>query len=259
MNQDLQLALQLADIADAISLDRFQADDLSIETKPDMTPVSDADRAVEEAIRKHLDVERPSHSVVGEEMGAQGDSPWRWIIDPIDGTKNYVRGVPVWATLIALEHDGQVVAGVASAPAMRRRWWASRGSGAFCDGRPIHVSGVRTLADASLSHSSIESWRDHRFEHGFDALTRRVWRTRGFGDFWHHLLVAEGAVDVAVEPEVTLWDLAALQVIVEEAGGRFTDLSGTPTPAGGNVLTTNGHLHDASLAVIHGDAPEPAG
>lgn len=252
MNPDLQLALRLADLADAISLDRFRAEDLVIQTKPDMTPVSDADRTVEEAIRKHLDVERPGHAVVGEEMGAQGDSPWRWIIDPIDGTKNYMRGVPVWATLIALEHQGQVVTGVVSAPALRRRWWASRGEGAFCDGRPIHTSGVRELADASLSHSSIESWRGHPLEAGFQALTAAVWRTRGFGDFWQHMLVAEGAVDIAVEPEVTLWDLAALQVVVEEAGGRFTDLSGTPTPAGGNVLTTNGHLHEATLGMLRG-------
>jgi histidinol-phosphatase len=254
MNPDLQLALRLADLADAISLDRFRAEDLVIQTKPDMTPVSDADRAVEEAIRKHLDVERPWHAVVGEEMGAQGDSPWRWIIDPIDGTKNYVRGVPVWATLIALEHAGQVVTGVVSAPALRRRWWASRGAGAFCDGRTVHTSAVRDLADASLSHSSIENWRGHPMQAGFEALTGAVWRTRGFGDFWQHMLVAEGAVDIAVEPEVTLWDLAALQVIVEEAGGRFTDLSGTPTPAGGNVLTTNGHLHEATLGMLRGGA-----
>jgi histidinol-phosphatase len=250
MNPDLELALQLADIADSISLDRFQAEDLSIETKPDLSPVSDADRAVEDALRKHLDVERPSHSVLGEEGGAQGDSEWRWIIDPIDGTKNYVRGVPVWATLIGLAHGAQVVAGVASAPAMRTRWWAARGEGAYRDGERIHASGVRELPDASLSHSSIEGWSGHPLEGGFRALVDSVWRTRGFGDFWQHMLVAEGCVDIAVEPEVTAWDMAALQVIVEEAGGGFTDLTGTSTFSGGTVLTTNQHLHARALATL---------
>jgi len=250
MNADLTLALELADLADRISTERFRATDLVVETKPDMTPVSEADTAIERALRERLAAARPDHAVVGEEEGVQGSGDARWIIDPIDGTKNFVRGIPIWGTLIGLEREGRTVVGVASAPALHRRWWAARGEGAFADGRPIHVSKVERLCDAQLSVASIESWARHGRGPQIAELTGKVWRSRGFGDFWQHTLVAEGAVDVAVEPEVNLWDLAALQVIVEEAGGQFTDLDGAARADGGNVATTNGLLHDEILAVL---------
>jgi histidinol-phosphatase len=250
MHPDLTFALALADLADAITVERFQAEDLVVETKPDLTPVTEADRAVEQALRKRIGEERPAHGVVGEEFGAGRPGTARWILDPIDGTKNYLRGIPVWATLIALERDGRVVVGVASAPALHRRWWAARGEGAFVNGRRIHVSQVADLSDAVLSYASLTSWEEHGLGGQFLALVRGCWRTRAFGDFWSHMLVAEGVVDLAVEPEVELWDLAAPQVIVEEAGGRFTDLGGTPTPAGGSSVSTNGLLHDRVLATL---------
>lgn len=252
MNPDLTLALELADLADGISTERFGAADLVVETKPDMTPVSEADREIERVLRERISVARPDHAVVGEEEGVKGDGDRRWIIDPIDGTKNFIRGIPVWGTLIALEVEGVITVGVASAPALHRRWWAARGEGAFADGRPIHVSKVERLSDAQLSFASIETWDRHDRGPQIAALTRKVWRSRGFGDFWQHVLVAEGAVDVAVEPEVSLWDLAALQVIVEEAGGQFTDLDGVARAGGGNVATSNGLLHDEVLATLRG-------
>jgi histidinol-phosphatase len=250
MPADLSFALDLADLADAITTERFQAADLVVETKPDLSPVTEADRAVEQALRKRIGEERPGHRVVGEEFGADDPGGARWILDPIDGTKNYLRGLPVWATLIALEREGRVELGVVSAPALARRWWAARGHGAFVNGRRIHVSKVADLSDAVLSYASLTSWEQHGLGDQFLALARSCWRTRGFGDFWSHMLVAEGAADLAVEPEVELWDLAAPQVIVEEAGGRFTDLGGTPTPAGGSVVSTNGLLHDRVLATL---------
>jgi histidinol-phosphatase len=250
MHPDLAFALELADLADAITLERFLADDLLVETKPDLTPVTEADRAVERALRKRIGEERPGDGVVGEELGGDEERGSRWILDPIDGTKNYLRGVPVFATLIALERDGAGVLGVVSAPALQRRWWAARGEGAFVNGRRIRVSRVAELSDAALSHSSIGAWEQRGLGDQFLALARACWRTRGFGDFWSHMLVAEGAADLAVEPDVQLWDLAALQVIVEEAGGRFTDLGGTPTPAGGSAVSTNGLLHDRVLAIL---------
>jgi histidinol-phosphatase len=250
MHPDLAFALELADLADAITLERFLAEDLLVETKPDLTPVTEADRAVEQVLRKRIGEERPGHGVVGEELGADEQGGVRWILDPIDGTKNYLRGVPVFATLIALERDGTGVLGVVSAPALQRRWWAARGEGAFVNGRRIHVSRVAELSDAVLGHASLGSWEQHGLGDQFLELARACWRTRGFGDFWSYMLVAEGAVDLAVEPEVQLWDLAAVQVIVEEAGGRFTDLGGTPTPAGGSAVATNGLLHDRVLATL---------
>ncbi|HEX2192410.1 MAG TPA: histidinol-phosphatase [Acidimicrobiales bacterium] len=255
MNADLELALELADEADALTVARFRAADLAVDTKPDLTPVSEADRAVEERLRHQLTRARPDHGVLGEEMGEQSGSGtgWRWVLDPIDGTKNYVRGVPVWATLIALQTGDETVLGVVSAPALGRRWWAARGEGAFADGGPIRVSAVGTLADASLSYASLAGWEAAGRGEAFLALTRRFWRTRAYGDFWSHVLVAEGAVDVAAEPEVTLWDLAALQVIVEEAGGRFTDLAGNSTAAGGSAVSSNGRLHDEVLAALAGN------
>jgi histidinol-phosphatase len=250
MHPDLAFALELADLADAISLERFQADDLVVETKPDLSPVTEADRAVEQALRKRIAEARPGHGVVGEELGAEERGDARWILDPIDGTKNYVRGIPVFGTLIALQRDGAVVLGVVSAPALRRRWWAAHGAGAFAGGRPIRVSRVAELGDAVLAYSSLGSWQEHGLGERFTALARRCWRTRGFGDFWSHMLVAEGAADIACEPEVALWDLAPLQVIVEEAGGRFTDLSGAARPDGGSAVTSNGLLHDRVLEIL---------
>lgn len=251
VTDDLALALELADLADAITMPRYRASDLVVATKPDLTPVSEADTAVERALRSRVAAARPGDAVVGEEYGTTGTGPRRWIVDPIDGTKNYVRGVPVWATLIALQENGVTTVGVVSAPALGRRWWAARGQGAYADGRRIAVSDVRDLADAHLSYSSLSGWEAA----GRDllGLVRRCWRTRAFGDFWSYVLVAEGAVDVAAEPEVSLWDLAALQVVVEEAGGRFTDLDGVPTPDGGSAVATNGHLHDAVLALLRAE------
>jgi histidinol-phosphatase len=250
MRADLSYALELADLADAITTERFQADDLIVETKPDLSPVTEADRAVEQVLRKRIGEERPGHSVVGEEFGADDPGGARWILDPIDGTKNYLRGLPVWATLIAFEREGRVEVGVVSAPALARRWWAARGDGAFVNGRRIRVSKVADLSDAVLSYASLTSWEQHGLGEQFLTLARSCWRTRGFGDFWSHMLVAEGAADVAVEPEVELWDLAAPQVIVEEAGGRLTDLGGTPTPAGGSVVSSNGLLHHRVLTTL---------
>jgi histidinol-phosphatase len=245
---DLALAQRLADAADAITLARFRAQDLRVDAKPDLTPVSDADLAVETEVRRLLALERPGDAVLGEEEGLIGSGPREWVVDPIDGTKNFVRGVPVWATLIALRVDGRVDVGVVSAPALGRRWWAARGQGAFADGAPISVSKVSQLSDAHLSYSSLTGWKELGRLDGLLDLSDRCWRTRAFGDFWSHVLVAEGAVDASFEPEVSLWDLAPLQVIVEEAGGRFSDLSGAATPEGGSCVCSNGLLHDEILA-----------
>jgi histidinol-phosphatase len=260
VSDDLALALELADLADVITLRRYQADDLVVETKPDLTPVTEADRNTEYALRARLTDARPHDSVIGEEYGVRTapDSTRRWILDPIDGTKNYVRGVPVWATLIALQEDGQGTVGVASAPALHRRWWAAAGVGAFVsDGlgaspepRRIAVSRVAELADAQLGLSGWEEWEQAGRGEPLLELTRRCWRSRGFGDFWGYMLVAEGALEVDVDPIVSLWDLAAPMVIVREAGGRFTDLAGHETADGGDVIASNGLLHDAALAII---------
>ena len=251
-DDDLRLAHVLADSADSITMSRFRAQDLVVETKPDMTPVTDADKRVEEAIRSALGRARSRDAVVGEEMGSTGHGPRRWVVDPIDGTKNFVRGVPVWATLIALMDGDDVVAGLVSAPALSRRWWAGIGSGAFTgksltSATRMSVSKVDRISDASLSYSSLSGWHDLGREESFLSLTRDVWRTRAYGDFWSYMLVAEGAVDVATEPRVALHDLAAPCIVVTEAGGRFTDLAGTPGPAGGSAVGTNGLLHDDVL------------
>ncbi len=238
-------------MADVMTLARFRDLDLVVSTKPDLTPVTEADRTVEQAIRAGIARARPDHGILGEEfaeVGGQGG--WRWILDPIDGTKNYVRGIPVWATCIALQHHDEMVVGVVSAPALGRRWWAARGQGAFADGQPIRVSAVADLADAQLSYDSVMSFEAYGLGEQFLGLARRCWRSRGLGDFWSHVLVAEGAVDVAAEPEVSLWDVAAVQVIVEEAGGRFTDLGGAARPDGGSAVSTNGLLHDEVLAAL---------
>jgi len=250
VNPDLELALELADMADVMTMARFRDRDLVVTTKPDLTPVTEADRSVEEAIRAGIARARPGHGIVGEEFPTVGGTAWRWILDPIDGTKNYVRGIPVWGTCIALQQDGDAVVGVVSAPALGRRWWAAGGEGAFADGHPIRVSQVGDLADAQLSYDSVMSFEAYGLGDRFLDLARRCWRTRGLGDFWSHVLVAEGAVDVAAEPEVSLWDVAAVQIIVEEAGGRFTDLGGAARPDGGSAVSTNGLLHDEVLAAL---------
>jgi histidinol-phosphatase len=247
VDADLVFALELADMADALTLPRFRAADLVVESKLDLSPVTEVDRAVESALRRRIAQARPADGVVGEEFGEEGGGDARWIIDPIDGTKNYVRGIPVFATLIALERDGELVAGVASAPALGRRWAAGRHQGAFADGRPIRVSRIARLEDAQLCFPGALGFERIGRGEQFLGLARRCWRSRGFGDFWQHVLVAEGSADVAVEPQVSLWDLAPLQLIVEEAGGKFTDLTGVVTAAGGSAVSTNGHLHDQVL------------
>jgi histidinol-phosphatase len=256
-DDDLRFAHVLADAADDITIRRFRALDLQVETKPDLTPVTDADRAVEEQLRSVLRRARPRDAVHGEELGKIGIGPRCWVVDPIDGTKNFVRGVPVWATLIALMMGDEPVAGVVSAPALSRRWWAARDGGAWT-GRSLtkatrcRVSGVTQLKDASFSYSSLSGWEDADVLDGFLGLSRSVWRTRAYGDFWSHVLVAEGSVDLAAEPEVSVWDIAAIQVIVEQAGGRFTDLTGAARPDGGSAVSTNGHLHDEVLRLLSG-------
>ncbi|GAB2735027.1 histidinol-phosphatase [Sinomonas soli] len=251
-NDDLRLAHVLADSVDAQTMERFKALDLKVETKPDLTPVTDADRAAEESIRGQLSRSRPRDAVVGEEFGTTGHGSRRWIIDPIDGTKNFVRGVPVWATLIALADGDEIVVGVVSAPALGRRWWAARGTGAYtgrslASATRLKVSDVSKLQDASLSYSSLSGWRERGSLEDFIGLTDEVWRTRAYGDFWSYCLVAEGAVDIATEPELALYDMAALVPIVTEAGGRFTSLDGQDGPWGGNALATNGILHSEVL------------
>ena len=274
LTDDLALAHALADLADAISLDRYQAQDLVITTKPDNTPVTDADRAVETAIREALATHRQTDGLVGEEFGSdKGTSGRYWVIDPIDGTKNFMRGVPTWATLIALvsvDEAGveEVIVGIASAPALARRWSAAKGHGAIVRFNPgtiddlsedfdsssrekkISVSKVAALSDASISYSDFVGWGD-RLE-PFQKMLAHAWRTRGIGDFWSHMLVAEGAVDVAIEPSLALWDMAALDIIVREAGGTFTNTAGQNGPFGGSGVSTNGVLHKA---VINGLNP----
>ena len=241
MSADLELALRLADAADAISLPRFRSG-IAVETKPDLTPVTEVDRAVEAELRRTLAAERPGDAILGEEEGAVGTASRRWIIDPIDGTRNYTRGIPIWATLIALESDDTVQLGVVSAPAFRERWWAERRAGAFRNGEPIHVSSVSAIEDSVLSFA---------LEHEVPAIARRAWHARGFGDFWAYMLVAEGAVDGVIDADgVGEWDLAAVQVIVEEAGGRFSDRAGSSRIDSGSAIASNGLLHDELLTAV---------
>jgi histidinol-phosphatase len=273
LQDDLALAHALADLADAISLDRYQAQDLVITTKPDNTPVTDADRAVETAIREALATHRQTDGLVGEEFGSdKGTSGRYWVIDPIDGTKNFMRGVPTWATLIALvnvDSSGieEVIVGIASAPALARRWSAAKGHGAFVrfssgniddlsedlgassNEKKISVSKVAKLSDASISYSDFVGWGD-RLE-PFQKMLANAWRTRGIGDFWSHMLVAEGAVDVAIEPSLAVWDMAALDIIVREAGGAFTNTAGQNGPFGGSGVSTNGVLHNAVISGLN--------
>jgi histidinol-phosphatase len=252
LTDDLRLAHLLADDADSITMNRFKALDLYVTSKPDLTPVSDADTAVEEALRRTLSRARPRDAVQGEELAVTGWGPRRWVIDPIDGTKNFIRGVPVWATLIALMINDEVAVGVVSAPALGRRWWASAGGGAYAgkslmSGTPCHVSDVTDIEDAYLSYASISAWVDAGQGQEFVDLLRSCWRTRAYGDFWSYMLLAEGGVDIACEPELELHDMAACAIIVTEAGGRFTDLAGNDGPLGTGAYATNGRLHDAVL------------
>ncbi|WP_249011714.1 inositol monophosphatase family protein [Conexibacter sp. DBS9H8] len=268
-SDDLSLALTLADLADAITVGRFGASDLAVETKPDLTPVSESDKAAELAIREHLREVAPEDAVVGEEFGAEeATNRRRWIVDPIDGTKSYVRGVPTWSTLIALQVDGHSTVAVVSMPAVGRRWWATRGGGAYAavtaapvaGAQPavsprvtrVGVSAVADLADAQMGWSGIEDWDAVGRGDAALALARSCWRTRGIGDVWQYMLVAEGAFEIATDPEATLWDLAAPALIVEEAGGRFTSLAGEPGPGAGSGLATNGILHERVRALLGG-------
>ena len=290
LNEDLQLALQLADAADEISRARYLALDLEVTTKPDKTPVTDADRAVEKAIIDILAHERGSDYMLGEEFGEQegtvsehptatADHPHRqWIIDPIDGTSNFLRGVPVWATLIALAIDGEPVLGVVSAPALGKRWWGSKGNGAWVDEshdplaniplpddlanvleqpmvavaepRRLEVSGVSELADASISYNSLQQWDQAGYLDELVGLSRKVWRTRAYGDMWSYMMVAEGILDVAGEFDLKPYDMAALMPIVTEAGGTFTSIDGHADVWHGSALATNGALHAAVLAEL---------
>jgi len=245
VNPDLSFALELADLADSISLRRFRAHDLVVDQKPDLTPVTEADRAVEEALRERIAAERAGETVVGEEFGDDGGEGDRWILDPIDGTKNYARGIPIFATLIALERGGELAVAVVSAPALQRRWWAAHREGAYGNGGRLRVSAVDRLDDAVLSYTTGSLHGD-----AIGGLVRRVWHARTFSDFWGHMLVAEGSVDAALDPWVNLWDLAALKLIVEEACGRFTDLEGIARADGGSGLSSNGLVHDAVLSAL---------
>jgi len=263
LSSDIALLRELADASDAISLDRYNAQDLVVETKPDATPVTDADRTVEEKIREILASERPKDLVVGEEFGRPdsiGTNTRYWVIDPIDGTKNFLRGVPIWASLIGLVHrdengNDRVIAGIVSAPALFRRWYAASGFGAFTEvngGPPvqIQVSKVARFEDASLSFSDLAGWGERK--DSYLATLDRLWRVRGIGDFWSHMLVAEGAVDIAAEPSLALWDMAAVAIIVEQAGGIFSDLTGVPGPFGKSGVSANRALHPLFLAAVNG-------
>jgi histidinol-phosphatase len=247
---DLQFALELADAADAITTARFRSGDLVVDRKPDRTPVTDADLAVEKAIRAAVAEHRPADSVLGEEEGGELGAGRTWVVDPIDGTKNFLRGGSVWATLIALVDGGEPVVAVVSAPAMRRRWHAAAGTGAWLGERRLRVSAVGSLDDAWLSTTDLGSWAEYHSQQAYLDLVTACWESRAYGDFWQHCLVAEGVIDLAAEPVANSWDLAAVQLLVTEAGGRFTDLTGTPGFAGGSALATNTLVHDAALAVL---------
>ena len=249
---DLELALVAADRADEFTLPRFESADFTLGWKDDRSEVTEADRGAEQLIADHLLAARPDHGLLGEEHGVQGraDSPWRWVVDPIDGTSGFVRGIPVWGTLIALTHtELGVMVGVVSAPALGRRWWAARDIGAFADGRPCRVSDVSDLEAAQVSVTFSDGWDRLGLTSELVAILGAARRSRGFGDFWQHCLVAEGALDLAIDAiGVAPYDIAAVQVIVEEAGGRFTDRTGVRSIDTQSAVSSNGHLHDAVVA-----------
>lgn len=254
---DLAVAQRLADAADEITMARFRAADLVVDRKPDRSPVTDADTAVEDTVREILAELRPDDGVLGEERGGAVGDGRTWILDPIDGTKNFLRGNPVWATLIALVDGGSPVVGVVSAPAFPRRWWATAGGGAWAGERRLRVSGVSSLSDAYVSTTDLGSWVKYHSREAYVALVDACWESRAFGDFWQHVLVAEGALDLSVDPIANAWDLAAVQVLVTEAGGRLTDLTGRAGFAHGNGLASNGLLHDAALDVLQAGVSAP--
>ena len=249
----LDLLHEIAVRTEDVALRFFRARDLRVDEKPDRSPVSEADREIESVVRAIVGERYPELAILGEEEGETGAGPGgggaRLIVDPIDGTRNFVRGIPIFATLLAIEDEGEIVAGVANAPALGVRWHAARGEGAFRDGRAIHVSGVRHLDRALVLHGNLGTSEPAPPE-GFLALARRAERTRGFGDFYQHVLVAEGAAEIALDPAVQPWDVAALQILVEEAGGRATTIHGERAIRGGSLLTTNGALHPAALAAL---------
>ncbi|MGH3001555.1 MAG: inositol monophosphatase family protein [Gaiellaceae bacterium] len=245
MDEDLAFAHALADVADPITMGRFRASNLRVDTKPDLTPVSEADRAAEEAIRGHVASSGRGESVFGEEFGDDGGDA-RWIVDPIDGTTSYVRGVPVWATLLALERDGRVEVALVSAPALGRRWWAVRGAGAFADGGRCRVSSVGRIEDCAVSTTSAR-----RMPEGWRTIVQRAWSNRGLGDFWQHCLVAEGSLDVACDAIVMEWDYAPVRLVVEEAGGRCTTFAGSEPVPEGSFVSSNSLLHDEVVALLN--------
>lgn len=251
-SNELAFALELADLADAFTLPRFEHADFSLGWKDDRTEVTEADRGAEQLLADHVLAHRPEHGFFGEEHGLQGDpdSPWRWIVDPIDGTSGFVRGIPVWATLIALTHQQHdVEVAVVSAPAMRRRWWASRGRGAFADGRRCQVSDVGDLPNAQVSVTFSSGWDRLGLTGELVAIQQQARRARGFGDFWQHCLVAEGALDLAIDAVgVAPYDIASVRLIVDEAGGRFTDRHGNDTHEQPSAISSNGLLHDQVIA-----------
>jgi histidinol-phosphatase len=256
LRADLELALRLADAADAASMSRFDAADLDIRVKADSTHVTEADLATERALRAVLETERPADGIFGEEYGVTGDSNRQWIIDPIDGTANYLKGIPMWTTLIALAIDGVPRVGVASQPAIGRRWWAATGLGAWTNApsgetRRLRVSTVDSIADSSVSFQSIGQWRDAGKLDALERLTSSVWRDRGYGDAWPYMLLAEGRLEFVAEFGVKEYDIAALAPIVTEAGGRFTSFDGRDSLSEGSSLATNRVLHDAYLDLLH--------
>jgi histidinol-phosphatase len=252
---DLSLALAIAGDADLISIDRYTALDLVVTTKPDRTPVTDADQAVERLIRERIEAARPGDTILGEEYGGDRGTGRQWIIDPIDGTANFMRGVPIWGTLISLAIDGTPLVGVVSSPALGKRWWAASGHGAWAEthggeARRLTVSGIAELSDASLSYNSLKGWDGEGRVDDVIALSRSVGRSRAIGDMWSYMLLAEGAIDIVAEFDLKPWDLAALIPIVEEAGGTFTSTDGVAGPWAGSALATNGVLHATVLAQL---------
>ena len=253
-DEELAFANELADLADGISMSIFGGD-FEVMRKPDRTPVTEADLRVEEAIRKELAQRYPDDAVLGEEHGVEGSADRMWVIDPIDGTKNFAAGIQIWGTLIALVVDSEPVVGLASAPAIGERYAAAQGRGATLNGAPISVSECRDLSEALVSFGGVKEWHEGEHAKGFEEVAGRAARTRGFGDFWGHALVARGSADVMVETTLRTWDWTAISVIVGEAGGRMSQLDGSPLVDRGTVLTTNGHLHEAVLGLMGAGTP----
>jgi histidinol-phosphatase len=250
----LGAALDAARAAGEIAL-RYFRQDVEVSLKPDRTPVTRADREAEEAIVARLGAAFPGIGFLGEELGAKGEQRRRWIVDPIDGTANFVRGIPFWATLLALEEDGEVTLGVVHAPAVGDLLWARRGAGAFADGRPLRVSAIDGLAGATLLHSGLRYLRKldpPRSWDGFMRLVDATARQRGFGDYLGYTLVLRGQAELMVECDLKPWDLAPFAVLFAEAGGRLTDFDGRPTIYSGSVVASNGHLHAEALALLSG-------